>query len=277
MKQVSIVLFACLLLDPAVAGAYRKAAEKKSYAFTVETKFEGEQLPGSRGLEQPVNGVWEKGETMTAKVGRDGAQMVRKVARAVYKIGDDQWQTADEIRKAAQAAANQQGGRNQTAAVLARLEAVVSGHAEWLKAMSKAGGLAKQKEEESGCVAWIGTMGKDAAKDAIEEVLDAVGNGGGGNPVGRNGQVQGGGGGGGYNRGGGNEIRVKEATGTIKFLVSKDEELPHSVVMTVTAKIVRQQDGKPSESETKMTRTVTFSDWEKAKAEIPDEAAKRLK
>jgi hypothetical protein len=88
----------------------------------------------------------------------------------------------------------------------------------------------------------------------------------------------GGGGGGGFNRGGGggNDVKVKEAAGTIKFLVGKEDELPHGMVTTVTAKLVRQQDGKPVESEVTMTRTITFKEFDAAKVTIPDGAKKKL-
>lgn len=268
MKTASVVLLGLTLAagDPTAAKAATKLAGSKSFAFTMTTKFEGDNV-GGRAYEQPVAGAWEKPDKFSVKVGR-AYESVRKGARAAFKLPDaDGWLSPDEASKLFA----ENGGRGPDPVDLLNLVQVPS--VEVKLAVVRAAGWTKEKEERAGCVVWTGPLTKDAAKELAKSLLPGGSND--PNAVnGRSGKVNPPGQGGGYGGyGGGNAGVVKEATGTVTMLVGKDDEQPHELTYVVEMKVTTR-DGV---ADAKVTRTWKFEKFDESPVEIEKDALAKMK
>ncbi len=270
--RITAVVIALLLAGEATpTGALKKLGEKKTYAYSIETKVEGDSLGNAaKAMQTAVSGAWEKPDTFVVKVGKAGAEAVHKGGKSVLTLDGKEWTTFDEAEKAAQGKPN---------AALAMLASVEAPHVEWAEALGRVAGLAKQKEMEENCIVFLGVLTKEAAKEIASELAEGpAAKGDGGRGTGSRGGVGKFSRPGNYGRGGGGngQVTIKESTGSVKLLVSKDEELPRAIVYTVKATVSVQQGGKPVESEVTITRTIKFEDIDKAKVEIADAAKKKL-
>ncbi len=249
--------------DPTPAGALKKLGEKKNYGFSIETKFEGDALAAAKqALETAVTGTWEKPDIVIAKAGK-AAGLASKGGKTVYTIDGKLWDSAEGLAELID---------DRSQAALRFLQAVRAPHAEWAVRLGQAASLTKLKEAEDECVVYVGPLPKATAKEMAESTVEPA------QPAGDGvGRRRFGGAGGRLRpaeRDG--EIRVKEAQGTVKYLVSRDGELPRKMVVTVNADVTRQESGKPVESKLTITRTWSFEKIDESAAEIPEGAKGKL-
>jgi len=242
MKTSLLTVLASVLAVSAIASpkedaltASAKLAEASSYTWTAKTSVAGSQF-----TPPTVTGKAEKGGFAVLTQEREGSVSIAvlKGDKGVLKT-DSGWQTAEELRAAAQERGNAGGGGRGGAGMRGQLLRTPLPGAEAAKLASKA------VEWKSADGAVVGDLSVEGAKELLT--------------LNRGGRA-----------GGGQAPEVKNAKASVHYWIQGGAIAKMQV--NVSGTIV----GRNGDRETSRSTTYEFKDVGSTKVEVPEEAKKKL-